>query len=78
MNRYKLDSWPEIFLFCSIALAVVAALTFMLALAFMWAWNIVMPLLFGLPQIDLWISFASLVILTIIGSFFKNPVSYKK
>ncbi len=56
---------------CSIAAVLVAAINAFLAWLLMLGWNVIAPLFNG-PQIGFWHAVAAMVVLSIIGSFFKK------
>jgi len=54
-----------------VALVASAIVSFVLALIWMWCWNYLVPVL-GLPILTYWQSFAICILLSIVGSFFKD------
>ena len=76
-NRGNTDMWEWLLAIALILLVVTGAYWFMSWLL-MWGWNVVMPQVFGLPVITQWMSFAMIVVGSIIGSLFKSNTTVSK
>jgi hypothetical protein len=53
---------------CSVLFGVVAAINLFLAWLLVLLWNWLMPMLFGLPEINIWISLGLMVLVSLLFS----------
>ena len=73
-----MSNTSETVLFFVLMLLVVVLMTAAEATIFYFLWNWIIPYLFGLPKISIWMSLGIVVLVDIVGAAFKASVKISK